>query len=63
MKLDIDQVIYEAPMHKTMASLARKFNAEISMFKYRLMKAHKLMLVKNIIRMNKGNSYEVEVLR
>jgi len=49
----IDEIIYKASMHKTMAGLAKELGLNVHKLKYILMKAHKLMLVKNIINLNK----------
>lgn len=49
-KLNIDQVIFAAPMHRTMSALARHFGVNVQFLKYRLMKAHKLELVRRIIK-------------
>ena len=54
-KLCTDKVIFEAPLCKNMEQLARMFNVNRSLLKYRLMKANKLLLVKNIIRINKND--------
>ena len=53
-RLNIDQVIFAAPMYKTMKGLARHFGVNVQFLKYRLMKAHKLELVRRIIK-HKGN--------
>jgi len=47
----IDEIIYKASMHKTMAGLAKELGLNVHKLKYILMKAHKLMLVKNIINL------------
>jgi len=48
--VNIDQVIFTAPMCRTMSALARHFGVNVQFLKYRLMKAHKLELVKRIIK-------------
>lgn len=53
-KLNIDQVIFAAPMYRTMSALAKHFGVNVQFLKYRLMKAHKLELVRRIIK-HKGN--------
>jgi hypothetical protein len=59
---DVDKVIWEAPLHKSMVSLAKEFGMGPEMFKYRLMKERKLMLVKNIVKGNlKKNQTKPEV--
>lgn len=49
-KLNIDQVIFTAPLYKTMKGLAKHFGVNVSYLKYQLMKAHKLELVRRIIK-------------
>lgn len=49
-KMSIDQVIFTAPLYKTMKGLADHFGVNVSFLKYRLMKAHKLELVRRIIK-------------
>jgi hypothetical protein len=54
MKLDFNKVLDETKNHKTIASLARAFEMNISMFKYNLSKTGKLMLIKKVVKMNRG---------
>lgn len=49
-KLNIDQVIFTAPLYKTLKGLAAHFGVNVSYLKYQLMKAHKLELVRKIIK-------------
>lgn len=48
--MSIDQVIFTAPLYKTMKGLAKHFGVNVSYLKYQLMKAHKLELVRRIIK-------------
>lgn len=48
--MNIDQVIFTAPLYKTMKGLAKHFGVNVSYLKYQLMKAHKLELVRRIIK-------------
>lgn len=48
--MNIDQVIFTAPLYKTMKGLAGHFGVNVQFLKYRLMKAHKLELVRRIIK-------------
>lgn len=50
--MNIDQVIFTAPLYKTVKDLARHFGVNVQFLKYRLMKAHKLELVRRIIKEN-----------
>jgi hypothetical protein len=49
MKLDIDKIIFEAPVEKSFSALARRFGMDVSTMRYRLMKERKLELVKQVI--------------
>lgn len=49
-KLNIDQVIFAAPMYKTLKGLAKHFGVNVQFLKYQLMKAHRLELVRKIIK-------------
>lgn len=48
--MNIDQVIFTAPMYRTLSALARHFGVNVQFLKYRLMKAHRLELVRRIIK-------------
>jgi len=48
--MNIDQVIFTAPMYRTLSALAAHFGVNVSYLKYQLMKAHRLELVRRIIR-------------
>lgn len=48
--MNIDQVIFTAPLYKTMKGLAGHFGVNVSYLKYQLMKAHRLELVRKIIK-------------
>lgn len=48
--MNIDQVIFTAPLYKTMKGLAGHFGVNVQFLKYQLMKAHKLELVRRIIK-------------
>ena len=54
--MSIDQVIFTAPLYKTMKGLAKHFGVNVSYLKYRLMKAHKLELVRRIIKHKENKS-------
>jgi hypothetical protein len=56
--LNIDKVIFEAPLHKHMSDLAKHFNVNAMFLRYRLMKARKLMLVKSILKLNNSCAEE-----
>ena len=47
--MNIDQVIFTAPLYKTLKGLADQFGVNVAFLKYRLMKAHRLELVRKII--------------
>lgn len=53
MKYDLNKTIWEAPLHKSFASLSRALNINVSMLKYNLAKDRKLSLVLKIISFNK----------
>lgn len=48
-QLDINKVIWEAPEHRSMKSLAKHFEMDVSTLKYHLGKQRKLQLVKRVI--------------
>ena len=52
MSIDINKTIHEAPLHKSMASLARSLNINVYMLKYHLAKARRLELVKAVVKLN-----------
>lgn len=51
--INIDRVIFQAPLHKSWVSLAREFNISPEMLRYNLCRVHKLMLVKAILKQRK----------
>lgn len=63
-KFDADKAIFQAPLHKTIAGLARELGYSPYMLVYNLGKARKLDLVKKIIAMNKGSyKWHIDIQR
>lgn len=52
--MNIDSIIFEAPKHKSMASLSRALNINVAMLRYNLAKARKLDLVLRVLELNGG---------